>query len=188
MNEIRVHGRGGQGAVIATEMLARAFVQEGKYATGFPIYTFERRGAPVATFLRVNDKPIRLRSKVYSPNCLVVIDPYLTYRKFIFDGIKPDTLLVWNTGHSDVEQYHPNIATIGYVDALKIGMEEVGRPITNTCMLGAFARTTGWLKLESILDSLKEQFSGQMLERNLHCVTRGFEETTIKIFRQEGEP
>jgi len=182
VNEIRVHGRGGQGAVTATEMLARAFVQEGKYATGFPLYAAERRGAPVAAFLRVDDKPIRQRSGIYSPNCLLVIDPHLVYQPFVFNGIKPGTVLIWNTDRSVVEQLHKNIAVIGYVDALKIGMQEIGQPVTNTCMLGAFARTTGWVRLESILDSVAEQFSGDRLEKNLRCVKRGFEETVVQKF------
>ena len=88
MKEIRFHGRGGQGAVMAAGMLASAFLYSGKYAAAFGMFGPERRGAPVMSFLRFDDKPIRQHTQIDEPDCLVVIDPRLIYSKEIFTGLK----------------------------------------------------------------------------------------------------
>lgn len=181
MNEVRVHGRGGQGAVMAVRMLASAVVHEGKYAASFPMFGSERRGAPVAAFLRIDEKPIRERTQIYQPNCLIVIDPRLikSYAQDIFSGLKPGGSLVINASLMAKELYSPNVGMVGFVDATRIGLEEIGTPVTNTCMMGAFARTTGWVQLDSILESLSDNFSGALLDKNIRCAKRGAEETTL---------
>lgn len=181
MKEIRIHGRGGQGAVVAGRILVIAFAREGKWGSGFPTFGAERRGAPVMAFVRFDDKPVRERSRVYYPDCLVVIDPRLAHSTSIFNGIRPGGILIVNTAEP-LKQYHENLGVIGFVDATKIGLEEVGIPVTNTCMLGAFARTTGWVQLDSIVSSLGEYFSGDILNKNKRCVERGFEETQVVKF------
>jgi 2-oxoacid:acceptor oxidoreductase gamma subunit (pyruvate/2-ketoisovalerate family) len=178
MKEIRVHGRGGQGGMAGARMLAAAFVHEGKWATSFPEFGFERRGAPVRAFVRVDDKPIREKMKVYNPDCLLVIDPVLIGSKTTFEGFKPGGILVLN-GHEAGSYPEMNLSVVGYVNATKIGLEEIGITATNTCMLGAFARATEWIGLNSILSSLSEYFSGDLLKKNIRCVERGFNETTI---------
>lgn len=187
MNEIRVHGRGGQGAVMAVRMLASALVRDGKYAASFPMFGSEQRGAPVAAFLRIDDKPIRERTQIYEPNCLIVVDPRLikTRAQDIFSGLKPSGILVINASRATKELYSPNVSVVGFVDATRIGLQEIGAPVTNTCMMGAFARTTGWLKLDSILESLSDNFSGILLGKNIRCVKRGFDETTVVKFQGE---
>jgi len=182
MKEIRIHGRGGQGAVTAVRILVAAFVREGKWASGFPAFGMERRGAPVMAFARFDDKPIREKTKVYSPDCIVVIDPRLVSSASLVEGIKPDSILVLNTAEQVKEQPHENIGLIGSVDATKIGLEEVGMAVTNTCMLGAFARATEWIQVPSLFASLGEFFSGDMLKRNRKCVERGFNETECVRF------
>ena len=96
MKEIRIHGRGGQGAVIAARMLASAFVIEGKCIASFPMYGFERRGAPVVAFTRLDDKPIWGKTQVYNPDCLVVIDPTLFKLPALFTGLKRGGILIAN--------------------------------------------------------------------------------------------
>jgi 2-oxoacid:acceptor oxidoreductase gamma subunit (pyruvate/2-ketoisovalerate family) len=182
MKEIRIHGRGGQGAVTAVRILAAAFVHEGKWASGFPSFGMERRGAPVMAFARFDDKPIWEKTKVYRPDCIVVIDSRLISSKSLTEGIKPNSILVLNTAEKVKEQMHENIGVIGYVDATRIGLEEVGIAVTNTCMIGAFARTTEWVQLPSLLACLGEFFSGDMLEKNRRCVERGFDETKCVRF------
>jgi 2-oxoacid:acceptor oxidoreductase gamma subunit (pyruvate/2-ketoisovalerate family) len=182
MKEIRIHGRGGQGAVVAARIMVIAFAREGKWGSGFPTFGAERRGAPVMVFVRFDDRPIRERSRVYYPDCLMVIDPRLINSTSIFDGIKLGGVLVLNTAELVRERPHENLRIVGFVDATKIGLEEVGMPITNTCMLGAFARTTGWVGLDSIISSLEEYFSGDILNKNKKCVERGFEETEVLKF------
>jgi len=160
-------------------MLATALVYEGKYAVSFGMFGPERRGAPVVSFLRLDEKPIRRKTQIYRPDCLVVIDPRLIYTQDIVAGAKSEGILVINAASPDEELYPPNISLAGSVDATRIGLEEIGTAITNTCMMGAFARTTGWVQLDSILYALGEKFSGRILEKNITCARRGFEETAL---------
>jgi len=182
VKEIRVHGRGGQGAVIAAQMLAAAFVKEGKYATSFPMFGGERRGAPVSAFVRFDDKPIRLRTQIYYPDCLIIIDPMLSRSSTVFTGLKPGGIVIVNFPRPLSESPHENVEVMGIVDATGIALAEIGRAITNTCILGALARTTAWLMLDSILESFKGYFSGKVLDGNMRCATRGFRETEIMRF------
>jgi 2-oxoacid:acceptor oxidoreductase gamma subunit (pyruvate/2-ketoisovalerate family) len=178
LKEIRIHGRGGQGAVTAARMLASAFVAEGKYVASFPMYGFERRGAPVQAFTRLDDKPIREKTQVYDPDCMVVIDPTLLKLPTLFSGLKADGILIVNSPGFET-QVDKNLKLAGVVDATRIGVEEIGRDIPNTCLLGAFAATTEWVKLESILGILKDYLSGDMLQRNVRSCERGFHEVKI---------
>ena len=185
MKEIIWHGRGGQGAVMASRILTTAVVKDGKRAVGFPSFGAERRGAPVMAFTRLDDKPIREKTQIYNPDCVIVIDPELMHHVNVFQGVKIDGILVLNTPEQPEGHYDENIAVVGTVDATRIGLEEIGRPITNTAMLGAFARTTDWVSLPSIISSLKEYFQGPSVESNIRCVQRGYEET--KITRVRGD-
>ncbi len=187
MKEIRLHGRGGQGAAIAADMLAAAFIKEGKYAVAFPMFGFERRGAPVTAFVRFDDKPIRQRTQVYEPDCLILFDPSLRTSPEIFLGVQVGGTMVLNVQHQPQQTLHANLKTIGAVDATSIAFQEIGKPITNTCVLGAFASTTGWLKLESLQAGFKDYFSGKLLEDNLRCAERGYRETAILEFKEAAD-
>jgi 2-oxoisovalerate ferredoxin oxidoreductase gamma subunit len=179
MKAIRLHGRGGQGAVTAADMIATAAVLSGNYGSSLPMYGSERRGAPVVAFVRLNDKPIRIKTQIYSPDCLIVLDPGQKDRPQIYDGIQDESTLVLNLSHLPDKPLHPKIARAGIVDATKIALEEIGIPAFNTCILGAFAATTGWIKLDAILTALESSFSGKLLERNIKSAERGFKEVTI---------
>ncbi|MFC1942010.1 2-oxoacid:acceptor oxidoreductase family protein [Chloroflexota bacterium] len=179
MKEIRLHGRGGQGAVVAARMLASAFVNEGKSVASFPMYGFERRGAPVVAFTRIDDKPIREKTQIYNPDCMVVIDPTLMKLPTLFSGLKPEGILILNSSRSLKNQPNDNLKICGVVDATKIAVDEIGRDIPNTCLLGAFAAATGWLDLQSILNCLGDYLSGDMLTRNLRSTERGFREVEV---------
>jgi 2-oxoacid:acceptor oxidoreductase gamma subunit (pyruvate/2-ketoisovalerate family) len=159
-------------------MLASAFVLEGKYVASFPMYGFERRGAPVQAFTRLDDKPIREKTQVYNPDCMVVIDPTLLKLNTLFSGLKPEGILIVNSPNFNT-QTDKNIKVAGVIDATKIAVEEIGRDIPNTCLCGAFAATTQWIKLESILESLKEYLSGDLLQRNIRSVERGYREVKV---------
>lgn len=185
MIEIRMLGRGGQGAYISAEMLAAAFVKEGKYATAFPMFGGERRGAPVNVFVRFDDKPIRLRSQIYYPDCCIVTDPLLGLTPDALKGLKPGGVVVMNQPHMPAEKPHENTDVLAVVDATSIALEVVGRPITNTVMLGALIKATGWVKLESILDTFQQYFKQSLLESNILCARRGMEET--KVMRWGGK-
>ena len=179
MKEIRIHGRGGQGAVMAARMLASAFVAEGKHVASFPMYGFERRGAPVVAFTRIDDKPIREKTQIYNPDCIIVIDPGLLTLPTLFTGLKPDSVFILNSPKKLPEKPNENLKIGGVVDATGIAVEEIRRDIPNTCLLGAFAAATGWLKLESILKILPDYLSGEILQRNLKSAERGYKEVEV---------
>jgi len=179
VKEIRFHGRGGQGAVLAAWMLAAAFVVEGKHVASFPMYGFERRGAPVVAFTRLDDRQIREKTQIYNPDCLVVIDPSLMTLPTLFSGLKPGGILVLNSPQPLESQPNENLKLAGVVNATQIAVEEIGRDVPNTCLLGAFAATTGWADLKSILSSLGEYFSGDLLQKNIRSAERGFSEVEV---------
>jgi pyruvate ferredoxin oxidoreductase gamma subunit len=180
MIEVRFHGRGGQGAVTSAEMVALAAIEEGKYAQGFPSFGPERRGAPVISFARVNDKPIRLRSKIYQPDVAVVLDPSLLKILDPSQGLKPNGLLIINTNKS-IERIRSEFGykvRLALVDADLIAREELGIPITNTTMLGALVRGTGVVQLDSLIPPLKARF-GRGAERNERALRRAYKETHL---------
>jgi 2-oxoacid:acceptor oxidoreductase gamma subunit (pyruvate/2-ketoisovalerate family) len=179
VKEIRIHGRGGQGAVLAARMLASAFVVEGKSVASFPMYGFERRGAPVVAFTRFDDKPIREKTQIYTPDCMVVIDPGLMKLPTLFSGLKPEGILILNSSRPLEDKPDDNLKLAGVVNATQIAVDEIKRDIPNTCLLGAFAAITGWLDLSSILSCLGDYLSGDILERNLRSAERGYREVEV---------
>lgn len=182
MKEMRFHGRGGQGAVMGAEMLAHAFVIEGKYAASIPSFGVERRGAPVTAFLRYDDKPIRATHQVYDPECVIILDPSFAQADVPLKGLKGDGILVVNTA-KELEDFYADFNQInlaGMVDATGIALNEIGRPISNTCMLGAIAKATNWIQLDSVISSLEIYFRGEILRRNVSAARRGYED--IRLF------
>ena len=176
MIEVRFHGRGGQGAVTAARLLANAFVVQGKFASSFPMFGFERRGAPVTAFLRFDENPIKIKTQIYNPDCLVVLDPAQKNSPLIYEGLNPKGILVLNSDRYIKKRPDNNISLVGLVDADAIALEEIGNPSPNTAILGAFAATTRWIELEPIIFSLEQYFNGDLLERNIRCTERGFQE------------
>jgi 2-oxoacid:acceptor oxidoreductase gamma subunit (pyruvate/2-ketoisovalerate family) len=179
VKEIRLHGRGGQGVVMASDILATAFVAEGKYATAFPSFGVERRGAPVSAFVRFDDKDIRERTQVYYPDCLIFTDPFFKDLEEVYTGLKPDSVLILNASEAIKSRPNRHVKKLGTIDATRIALEEIKRPATNTCLIGAFAATTGWVTLDALLSALKEFWSGKPLEGNMRCAGRGYEEVQI---------
>ncbi|UCG64828.1 MAG: pyruvate ferredoxin oxidoreductase subunit gamma [Deltaproteobacteria bacterium] len=180
MLEIRWHGRGGQGAVTSVEMLAQAAIGEGKYAQGFPSFGPERRGAPVAAFNRIDDKQIKVRSAVYKPDVVVVLDSSLVGLVNVTEGLKPDGTLIVNTPKSPEElkkelNFRGRAAT---VDASKIAWEELGVPITNTTMLGALIKVLDIVKLDSAKEPIEHRF-GRIAQKNLAALKRAYEDVKI---------
>lgn len=181
MIEVRFHGRGGQGAVTSAELIALAAIDEGQFAQAFPSFGPERRGAPVVAFLRVSPTQIRIRSKVYNPDIVVVLDPTLLDIVDVSAGLKRSGILVINTAKS-LGQVHKDYGfkgRVAVVDASKIAMEEMKVPITNTTMLGALIRSGKLVRLESMDIPLNHRF-GKIAERNKKAMQRAFDETIIK--------
>ena len=181
MVEIRLHGRGGQGAVTSAEITALAAIGTGKYAQAFPSFGPERRGAPVMAFIRVSDKPIRTREKVYNPDIVVVLDPSLLGLVNVGAGLKPGGVVVVNTAKTaeEVRKLTGIKAKLALVDASRIAMETMGIPITNTTMIGAMLKATGLMAASDLAEPLKERF-GRIAEKNMASLKRAYDETVIK--------
>jgi len=180
MIEIRWHGRGGQGAVTSVELLALAAIGEGKYAQGFPSFGPERRGAPVAAFNRVDTERIRIRSGIYHPDVVVVLDEGLIGLVNLTEGIKPNGILIVNTSRPAAEikkilNYSGSIAT---VDATGIAWKELGVPITNTTMLGALVKVTAVVGLDALKEPVEHRF-GRIASKNLTALKRAYDEIKI---------
>ncbi|MEF2146025.1 MAG: pyruvate ferredoxin oxidoreductase subunit gamma [Desulfovibrionaceae bacterium] len=178
MIEIRLHGRGGQGGVTSAELLARAAIADGKFAQAFPSFGPERRGAPVMAFVRVDDKKIRLREKVSSPDVVLVLDPTLLDIVNVAEGLKEGGTVVVNTGMAPEElkkKYGwPKAAC---VDANKVAMEELGVPITNTTMLGALLKATGIVEVEQMEEVIQDRFGAKLGPKNYKALKRAHGET-----------
>lgn len=180
--EIRWHGRGGQGAVTSAELLAKAAINEGKYAQAFPAFGAERRGAPVLAFDRVsNNVPIRVRAEITAPNVVVVLDSSLLRVVNVTAGLNEKGTLVINSRKtlSEIEADFGNKWRLAVIDATKIAREVLGVPIVNTTMLGALLKATGIVKPESLFEPLRERFA-RLAERNIKAMERAFNETVVK--------
>jgi len=180
MIEVRWHGRGGQGAVTSVELLAQAAIEEGKCAQGFPSFGPERRGAPVAAFNRIHDSQIKVRSAVYHPDIVVVLDESLISLVNVTEGLKAGGTLVVNTSKSakeisEILNYKGRIAT---VDATSIAWTEMGVRITNTTMLGALLKVMKTVKLDSAKAPVEHRF-GRIANKNMAAMKRAFDEVTI---------
>lgn len=181
MLEIRFHGRGGQGAVTSAELIAIAAINKGNFAQAFPSFGPERRGAPVVAFCRMDDHKINIRAKVYKPDVVIVLDSGLLELLDPTEGMSEGGIIILNTKKK--AQDFPAIAGRGIkvatVDANRIAVEELGRPIVNTTMLGAFVRATGKLGIEDIKEPLLDRFGSKLGARNLKAMERAFQEVTI---------
>jgi 2-oxoacid:acceptor oxidoreductase gamma subunit (pyruvate/2-ketoisovalerate family) len=182
MLEVRFHGRGGQGAVTASRILATAFVNAGRYGASFPMFGFERRGAPVTAFGRFGDEPIRFKTQIYTPDVLVVLDPSQKDSPAVWNGLNRDGVLVLNSREVIKERKTENLKKACYIDAMSISLEEIGMDMPNSSILGAFAAATGIIDIDAITDALAEYFEGQKLAANIRCARRGYDESKIIEF------
>lgn len=175
MKEVKIFARAGQGAITTAAILGEALFHEDKYAYAFPHFGAARMGAAMNAFIRFDDKPIRLRSKVYEPDYIIVIDPTLLESEKAFSGIKKGgkAIIAIREGMS-VEQVKE--IKIFSLDAERIAKEVIGRPFANTVLLGAFAKVTGEISLDSILKAVAKRFEEkpQILDKNLEAVKRGY--------------
>lgn len=172
MIEIRLHGRGGQGAVTAAEILAKAAFEDGKYCQAFPFFGAERKGAPVMAFTRIADKQIRRRYQVYNPDYVIVLDETLLEAVDVLSSLKEGSKVIINSKEDinlgkEIDSYS--------IDATGIALEVLGVPIVNTVMLGAFASVTGEVTLDSIIKMTKDNFPGKIGEKNAEATKIAYE-------------
>ena len=180
MWEIRLHGRGGQGAVTSAELLAKAAIARGKFAQAFPSFGPERRGAPVQAFVRVDDKRILKREKIYEPDIVLVLDPTLLDVVNVAEGLKQEGIVVVNSSKTNQElkdQYDwPSVAS---VNATRIAVDILSVPITNTTMIGALLKASGILEAQDMEEVILERFGPKLGPKNFMALSKAFEVTNI---------
>jgi pyruvate ferredoxin oxidoreductase gamma subunit len=175
MIEIRIHGRGGQGNVAAAELLSIAAFKDGKFAQAFPAFGAERIGAPVQAFVRIDDKKIRTREEVRTPDYLIVQDYHLIGSVPVLDGIKPDGLVVINAEQKPEDLNLKTTARVETIAATEIALEIIGRPIPNAIMIGAFCSITGLVSIDAVQEAIMEKFPGRVGENNVAALERAVE-------------
>jgi pyruvate ferredoxin oxidoreductase gamma subunit len=183
--EVRFHGRGGQGAKTAAALLAEAALEKGKYVQSFPEYGAERQGAPVKAFVRISDKPITIHSGITIPDVVVVVDPTIIKTVPVADGLTPDGVLIINTNESvdtikGITHFNGRIIAI---DATKISIETLGKPVTNTAMLGAFEKATNTVGIDALKNYVSLHFTKKLgkdiADKNLNALVRAYDEVKL---------
>jgi pyruvate ferredoxin oxidoreductase gamma subunit len=184
--EVRWHGRGGQGTVTACKLFADACLNGGRYVQAFPEYGPERAGAPIRAYNRVSDKELRGHYPVTRPNIVVVVDATLLDSIDVTEGAPDDAAFIvnccGNSGEIRTRIKARPTQRIFTVDASRISIDTIGRPMPNAPLIGCVARVSGLLSLQAVLDdmqkSFNKKFSQKIIEGNLEATRRGFEEAT----------
>jgi len=177
VKEVKIFARAGQGAITTAAILGEAFFFQEIYAYAFPSFGAARMGAPMNAFLRFDTKPVRLRSQIYNPDYVMVIDSTLIKSEKCFLGMKKGGVaMVAIRNDSDIEEAPKGIKLVK-IFAEKIALETIGKPFTNTVLLGAFAKISGDVSLESINKAVRGRFASkpEVLEKNIEAIKRGYE-------------
>ena len=160
MVEIRFHGRGGQGTVVASKILADAIAKEGNYVQAYPEFGVERRGAPVYAFIRIDDKPIFDKSRIYKPDHIVVVDPTLIEAIDVTEGLKEEGWIIINSDKKPEELNFPKKYKVAVINATEIAVRHklgtLAAPIVNTAIVGAVVKILRLAKIESVLEAVRE--------------------------------
>jgi len=181
MEQVRIHGRGGQGVVTAAELIALAAFCEGFEAQAFPNFGVERTGAPVQSFARISKNKIITREQIYNPTILIVQDATLLDTIDVFTGCTKDTIIIINSAKNEWLELNKRFKNIYFTAATEIALEIFGKNIVNTVILGAFAKYTNLVSLDSLKKAIKEKFKdkGQaIIEKNILAVTKDYEKAT----------
>jgi pyruvate ferredoxin oxidoreductase gamma subunit len=175
MKEIRIHGRGGQGSLVLAQFMAIAALENGKYGQAFPFLGGggERRGKPIMAFCRLDDQPIRVRSRITEPDYVIVQDATILKEVDVQKGLKADGLVLINTD-KDLSSLGLKTNNVLATSAEKLARRILGRPIINTALLGTFAGVSGELSLESVLKAVRSKFPGELGEKNAQIVAESY--------------
>lgn len=183
MSEIRLHGRGGQGVVVAAEVMSNAMMRQGKYCSVFPSFGIERRGTAVIAFARVADQPVREKSKCYHPDILIVLDPSLLSKKETYEGFRSGgTIVACGTEIEEILASGVKPGKIIMADGLKIAHETIKKNITNMIILGTLARATDLVKLEDLQAAMVTGLGPAMAKKNEAAMRRGYDEAVVHDF------
>jgi len=191
MYEVRFHGRGGQGAVMAAQALASAAFEEGGYAVAFPFFGSERRGAPVLAFTRIDKKPIRIKTQVYEPDFIVILDEGLIDSIDVAAGLKKGGMAIVNTTRKPEEIDFGVDLRVATVDATGVALEVLKRPVTNSAILGAVAKATGIVSMKGIEKGIVNIFGGRLGEKvgliNAKAAQAAYDRTVIGESKGSGK-
>lgn len=185
MIEIRIHGRGGQGNVVAAYLLAMAAFEENRYGQAFPNFGAERRGAPVMAFVRIADYPIRQRNQINAPDFLIIQDQALLHVPGVVDGLMPKgAILINSTLNAETlsQQLGHRVATI---PASGLAREILGRPVPNTALLAAFFALTNLMSQDALAQVLSKRFQGDILNKNLELIQKAAELVPNGLWKEE---
>lgn len=177
MEQIRIHGRGGQGVVTAAELIAIAAFYEGREAQAFPSFGVERTGAPIQSFARISDKRIVTREQIYNPTVLIIQDATLIGTADVFYGSTPETVVIINSAENKWPELSKKFKHLYFTPATEIAMRIFGKNIVNTIILGSFAKHTKLVSLESLKKAVAEKFAekGQtLIEKNIQAITEDY--------------
>jgi len=178
MEQIRIHGRGGQGVVTAAELIALAAFYEGRQAQAFPSFGVERTGAPIQSFARISKEPIITREQIYAPSILIIQDSTLLETVDVFSGATKDTIVIINSAENKWPKLNSRFKKLYFTAATEIALEIFGKNIVNTVILGAFAKHTNLVSLDSLKKAITQKFKdkGQtIIEKNILAVTKDYE-------------
>ncbi len=180
MFQVRIHGRGGQGVVTAAELLSVAAFTEGRHAQAFPSFGSERMGAPIVSYCRIDDHPIRAHEPVSEPDGLIIEDVTLLHQVDLLSGLTPEGYVLVNTLRSLDELGLSSLADrvrpgrLASCPATQIGQEQLGRPLPNAALLGAFAALTRAVSLDAVVTAIRQRYSGEVGERNVVAAAAAF--------------
>jgi pyruvate ferredoxin oxidoreductase gamma subunit len=180
--KVRIHGRGGQGVVTASDLLAVAAYQDGRFAQAFPSFGSERTGAPVVAYCRFDEREIRTREPVVTPDALIILDPTLVHQVDLFSGLARDGFVLVNTSRSFDELglgtlfasfRHDRLVT---VPATELAQRHTGRPVPNAALLGGFSALTAQVSIDAVTQAIADRFRGEgsVAERNAAAATEAF--------------
>jgi pyruvate ferredoxin oxidoreductase gamma subunit len=175
MKEIRIHARAGQGAITTGVILGSAIFAQGRYAYAFPHFGAARMGAPMNAFVRIDDKEIRLRSKVYNPNYLIVVDATLMRDYDVFEGLDENGIAVVNERKGIQIPESTNNQKVYSLPASKIALDIIGKPLANTALLGAFSAATDEFGMEGLEEAIDKRFAGEIAKKNKQAAQKGFD-------------
>lgn len=185
MIEIRIHGRGGQGNVVAAYLLAAAAFDSGFFCQAFPAFGAERRGAPVVAFVRIDDHPISRRNQVREPAYLIIQDENLLHEHDLTAGLLPDGGVLINSIRSSEELATELGLKVIAIPATAMALETVGRPMPNVALLAAFLQLTELLPQQGLIEALEERFSGDVLEKNRKLAGFAAQKVPAGLWKEE---
>ncbi len=180
MEQIRIHGRGGQGVVTAAELIAIAAFYDGKETQAFPNFGVERSGAPIQSFVRVSKEKIITREQIYNPSILIIQDASLIDSIDVFAGADKETKIIINSPQNHWPKLKQRFPQLISTPATQIALEILGKNIVNTVILGALVKDTEIVSLNSLKKAIKLKLASKgidIINKNILAINKSYEET-----------